>query len=137
MTLKSPKVTISKSPKTLFTFLSNIKHFRALMPEADLRMFEITDSDTLRFALRGMPEIELKEKSTTPYSDIVLETTGAEINALLTFHITESSDAYASDVQLVFSGSLNVMMTMMAKGPIRAFIETLVNNIPNAINTTV
>ena len=44
-----------------------------------------------------------------------------------------SLDQTKSQIQLLFSGDFNPMMTMMIKGPISKFIENLVNNIQKHI----
>ena len=61
MNLESPKVTLKKSAQNAFDFLSNVKNFEQLMPE-NISKFEVLGQDTFVFALKGMPEIELKKK---------------------------------------------------------------------------
>ena len=61
MNLESPKVTLNKSAQNAFDFLSNVKNFEQLMPE-NISKFEVLGQDTFVFALKGMPEIELKKK---------------------------------------------------------------------------
>lgn len=131
MTLESPKTTINKSTQEVFDFLSNVKNFEKLMPE-NISKFEVIDEDTFLFALKGMPEIILKKKETTPYSKIVLGAAGGKIDFSLIGNISEI-DANTSHVQLHFEGDFNPMMAMMIKGPISKFIETLVTNLPQAI----
>lgn len=133
MKLESPKVTVNKSTQDTFNFLSDVKNFENLMPE-NISKFEVLDNDKFLFALKGMPEIVLKKKETTPPNQIVLGAAGGKIDFSLTGNISEI-DATTSEVQLVFEGQFNAMMAMMIKGPISKFIETLASNMPNAINT--
>lgn len=133
MKLESPKVTVNKSAQDTFNFLSDVKNFENLMPE-NISKFEVLDNDKFLFALKGMPEIILKKKETTPPNQIVLGAAGGKIDFSLTGNISEI-DATTSEVQLVFEGQFNAMMAMMIKGPISKFIETLASNMPNAINT--
>lgn len=133
MKLESPKVTVNKSTQDTFDFLSDVKNFETLMPE-NISKFEVLDNDKFLFALKGMPEIVLKKKETTPPNQIVLGAAGGKIDFSLTGNISEI-DATTSEVQLVFEGEFNAMMAMMIKGPISKFIETLATNMPNAINT--
>lgn len=133
MKLESPKVTVNKSAQDTFNFLSDVKNFENLMPE-NISKFEVLDNDKFLFALKGMPEIVLKKKETTPPNQIVLGAAGGKIDFSLTGNISEI-DATTSEVQLVFEGQFNAMMAMMIKGPISKFIETLASNMPNAINT--
>lgn len=133
MKLESPKVTVNKSAQDTFNFLSDVKNFENLMPE-NISKFEVLDNDKFLFALKGMPEIVLKKKETTPPNQIVLGAAGGKIDFSLTGNISEI-DATTSEVQLIFEGQFNAMMAMMIKGPISKFIETLASNMPNAINT--
>jgi carbon monoxide dehydrogenase subunit G len=131
MNLESPKVNISKSPQDVFDFLSNIKNFESLMPES-ISKFEVLSEDTFLFALKGMPEITLKKKEVIAPNKIILGADGGKLDFSLVVTINPISEG-SSDVQLQFSGDFNPMMSMMIKGPIGKFIETLATNIPKAI----
>ncbi|WP_397363491.1 SRPBCC family protein [Olleya sp. R77988] len=133
MKLESPKVTLDKSAEDAFNFLSDVKNFKSLMPE-NISKFEVLDDDKFLFALKGMPEIILKKKESTPHNKIVLGAAGGKIDFSLTGSITET-EANKSEVKLTFEGQFNAMMAMMIKGPISKFIETLATNMPNAIST--
>ena len=71
MHLESPTSRIDKSKKDVFEFLADLGNFEKLMPES-IQTFEVLDSDTFRFALKGMPEIVLRRKEEIPYDRIVL-----------------------------------------------------------------
>ena len=131
MNLESPKVNLNKSAQNAFDFLSNVKNFEQLMPE-NISKFEVLGQDTFVFALKGMPKIELKKKEVIPPNKIVLGAAGGKLDFSLTGNINAISET-SSDVQLVFEGDFNPMMAMMIKGPISKFIETLVNNMANAV----
>lgn len=130
MHLESPKITAEKSAQEVFDFLSNVKNFEALMPE-NISKFEVLGEDTFLFALKGMPEIVLKKKEVVPPNKIVLGAAGGKIDFSLIGDIVEITPS-SSEVQLKFTGDFNPMMSMMIKGPINKFIETLATNIPNA-----
>src|SRR5690606_2675936 len=131
MNLESPKVSIPKSPQEVFDFLSNVKNFEGLMPE-NISKFEVISDDSFLFALKGMPEIMLKKKDVVPPNKIVLGAAGGKIDFSLTAIIDGNSES-SSNVQLLFNGDFNTMMSMMIKGPIGKFIETLASNMPKAI----
>lgn len=131
MNLESPQITVNKSQKVVYNFLTDIKNFQALMPE-NISKFEILGDDTFLFALKGMPEIVLKKKEVIPSEKITLGAAGGKIDFSLIGTIASVSDS-TSKVQLEFSGDFNPMMAMMIKGPITKFIETLATNIPHAI----
>ena len=58
MNLESPKVTVQKSSKEIFEYLSNVENFEHIMPK-NIDKFE-AGNESFLFALKGMPEIELK-----------------------------------------------------------------------------
>jgi len=131
MNLESPKVTIEKSQEDTFNFLSDIKNFEHLMPE-NISKFEVLNDDTFVFALKGMPEIELKKKEVIAPDKIVLGAAGGKLDFSLIGHIIEI-ESNKSEVQLHFEGDFNPMMAMMIKGPINKFLETLATNLPKAV----
>ena len=131
MNLKSPKVTVEKSQQDVFDFLSDVKNFESIMPE-NISKFEVLDEDKFLFALKGMPEIILKKKEMDAPNKIVLGAAGGKIDFSLTGTIVELEDN-KSEIQLSFNGDFNPMMSMMIKGPIGKFIETLATNMPKAV----
>jgi len=131
MILESPKVTIKKSSLEVFDFLNNVKNFEHLMPET-ISKFEVLGEDTFVFALKGMPEIELKIKEVIVPNKIILGSAGGKLDFSLTGRISEIN-ASSSQVQLTFEGDFNPMMAMMVKGPISKFMETLVTKMTTAV----
>ena len=106
MNLESEKTIVEKSAKDLFALLENVANFERLMPD-NISKFQMLSEQSFVFALKGMPEISLEKKSSTPSN------------------ITEVSNN-KSEVQLLFEGNFNPVMAMMVKTPISKFMETLV-----------
>lgn len=131
MKLESPKVTIEKTPEEIFNFLSDVKNFEKLMPE-NISKFELLDSDKFVFALKGMPEIVLKQKEALSPNKLVLGAAGGKLDFSLTANINAQTETQSS-VDLHFEGDFNPMMAMMIKGPIGKFIETLTTNLKSVI----
>ena len=130
MNLESPKIIVNKSSEEIYNFLIEVKNFEKLMPEG-ISKFNLISNREFLFALKGMPEITLVKKSETPFESVVLGSSG-KLEFSLKASIT-SLDQTKSQIQLLFSGDFNPMMTMMIKGPISKFIENLVNNIQKHI----
>ncbi len=126
MNLESPKTNVEKSAEYIFNALSDIKNFEKLMPE-NIAKFEVIDENCFEFGLKGMPEIKLVKKASTPNSEIILGAASSKLPFTLTAKIDAISEN-ATDVQLFFEGEFNAMMAMMVKGPITKFIETLASN---------
>ena len=130
MNLESPSKIIDKPAEEVYNFLMNIENFESLMPE-NTRFEKISDSRFL-FALKGMPEIVLDLKDSTPHSKVILGAASDKLPFTLTANIN-SIEAAKTEVDLAFEGQFNSMMSMMVKAPITKFIETLVSNMNGAI----
>lgn len=126
MNIEGNKVTIGKSQKEMFELLTDLKNFEKLMPE-NTQKFEV-DGDSFIFGLKGMPEIRLVLKEKTEYSNIVLGAASSKLDFELNADIKEIDDN-SSEVQLDFKGKFNMMMAMMVKKPLTAFIEALTINL--------
>jgi len=132
MNLESPKVSIEKSSQIVFDFLKDVKNFESLMP-VNISKFELINDEIFLFALSGMPEIMLKKKYLDSPNIIVLGAEGGKLDFSLTAYIKDISKN-ESEVYLNFKGDFNPMMTMMIKGPISKFIETLALNVSKNCN---
>lgn len=126
MNLESTKVTVEKSAEYLFTQLSDVKNYEKLMPE-NIAKFEVLGDDIFNFGLKGMPEIKLRLKEGVPFSKVNLAAASDKLPFTLIANIDVLSEN-SSQVKLDFVGDFNPMMTMMIKGPITKFIETLAEN---------
>ena len=124
MNLETQKTIVPKSAKDLFALLEKVETFERLMPD-NISKFEKLSDTSFVFALKGMPEIYLEKKSSTPSSQLVLGEAKGKIPFQLTANITEVSNN-ESEVQLLFEGNFNPVMAMMVKTPISKFMETLV-----------
>ncbi len=126
MKLETTKISVKKSQKELFEFLSDLKNFEQLMPEG-AEKFEV-DGDSFLFRLKGMPEIRLVLKEKTEFNQIVLGAASSKLPFTLTANINKIEEDTA-DAKLDFEGDFNPMMAMMIKNPLQKFINTLSNNI--------
>ena len=127
MHLESNKVTTGKSQQEMFEFLTNVKNYEQLMPESKEK-FEVKGEDRFLFGLKGMPEIQLEIKETIEPELVVLGSTSDKLNFMLNVHI-EAIEENKSAVMMEFDGKFNAMMSMMVKGPLQKFIDTLSENV--------
>lgn len=126
MNIQGNRVVVEKSQQETFEFLTDLKNFEQLMPES-IQKFEV-DGDSFIFGLKGMPEIRLVLKETTPYSNVTLGAASSKLDFELVADI-QAIDEDSSEVQLDFNGKFNMMMAMMVKKPLNSFIETLTDNL--------
>ncbi|MEW7292528.1 SRPBCC family protein [Aquimarina sp. 2304DJ70-9] len=127
MNLESPTVTVNKSAEEVFEFLTKVENFEQLMPESKQKFEKISDSRFL-FQLKGMPELVLDQKESTPSSQVVLGAASDKLPFTLKADIVDAGDGKSS-AKLTFDGEFNAMMAMMIKNPIQNFINTLSENI--------
>lgn len=111
----------------MFNFLTSVENYEQVMPE-NLEKFRVTGADSFLFSLKGMPEIELEIKETRKPELIVLGSTSDKLNFAIDL-VIEPAGENQSQVQLLFNGKFNAMMSMMVKGPLKKFINTLSQNI--------
>lgn len=129
MQLKSLISNSKLSTKNLFDKLSVIENFETLMPES-ISKFELIDSESFLFSIKGMPTFKLKIEEKLTSKKIVLKSVESKITFYLTGYIKESDDKN-STFQIEFKGQLNPMMEMMVKKPLQTFIDDLSKNVRN------
>lgn len=129
MELKSLISNSKLSAKNLFDKLSVIENFETLMPES-VSKFELIDSESFLFSIKGMPTFKLKIEEKLTSKKIVLKSVESKITFYLIGFIKESDDKN-STFQIEFKGQLNPMMEMMVKAPLQTFIDDLSKNIKN------
>jgi|TARA_B000000475_G_scaffold247444_1_gene221767 hypothetical protein len=131
MTLNSISNELKLSDQNLFYKLTDINNYEKIMPE-NISKFEIIDSNTLIFSLKGMPEIKLVFGEKISPSLITLNSSESKINFSLTAHINKIDESNCN-FSLEFNGDLNPMIQMMVKTPLQSFINDLSNNISKLV----
>lgn len=129
MNLESPVTVVEKTPEEIYNFLIKVENYERLMPD-NIQKFEILSDTRFLFALKGMPEIVLELKDKVPFNKVVLGAASDKLPFTLISEIKELTTG-SSEVQLLFEGEFNPMISMMIKSPIKKFIETLATNLQN------
>jgi len=121
--------TISKikiNDSLLFEKLCIIENFKKIMPE-NVSKFEILDSDTFIFSLKGMPAIKLVIVEKKAPSLITLNSSESKISFSLKAELKKIDDNNCT-FSIEFNGDLNPMIQMMVKTPLQSFINDLSAN---------
>lgn len=128
MQVKTPKVNFSKNQEQAFAFLSDMNNYRQLMPD-DTKSFEVHESGK-GFAVQigNLPKVGMKLKEAQAPNKLVFESPSSNFEYYLTINI-EAVDENSSTVDLDFDGKFNMMIEMMAKGPLTNFIQTISNKL--------
>lgn len=128
MKVNTNKVRFSKNQQEAYQFLVNMQNYEQLMP-ADTKSFEIHESGKgFTVGVGALPKVGMRLKETNEPSQIVFESPAPAFDYTLTINI-EAVDDNSSDIQLDFDGKFNMMIEMMAKGPLTSFINTISENI--------
>lgn len=124
MNVSTEKVKFSKNQEEAFEFLSDMNNYRQLMPD-DTKSFEIHESGN-GFAVQigSLPKVGMKLKEFTKPSQLIFESPSPNFEYYLKINI-EAVDENSSEIQLDFDGKFNMMIEMMAKGPLTNFINTI------------
>lgn len=124
MNVKTNKTRFSKNQQETFEFLSNMENYRQLMPD-DTKSFEVHESGK-GFAVQigSLPKVGMKLKEANEPSQLVFESPSPNFEYYLTIQI-DPVDESSSEVSLDFEGKFNMMIEMMAKGPLTNFINTI------------
>ncbi|RLZ07754.1 hypothetical protein [Faecalibacter macacae] len=128
MKVNTNKVRFSKNQKEAYDFLLDMQNYEQLMP-ADTKSFEIHESGKgFTVGVGALPKVGMRLKEMNEPSQIVFESPAPAFDYTLTINIDAVDDA-TSDVQLDFDGKFNMMIEMMAKGPLTSFIQTISENL--------
>ncbi len=122
MNLESPISTVQKSQKELFTFLTDLENFKAILPDS-LEEFSVRE-DSFKFQLKGMPAIRLAFDEKQEFDLIKLKATSDAFPVYLNCKINVLDDNQ-SEAQLFFEGEINAMMAMMLKKPLQKLLDGL------------
>lgn len=124
MNVSTEKVRFSKNQEEAFKYLSDMNNYRQLMPD-DTKSFEIHESGN-GFAVQigSLPKVGMKLKESTKPSQLIFESPSPNFEYYLKINI-EAIDENSSEIQLDFDGKFNMMIEMMAKGPLTNFINTI------------
>lgn len=124
MNVNINKTRFSKNQQEAFDFLSDMENYRELMPE-DTKSFDVHDSGK-GFAVQigSLPKVGMKLKESNEPNRLVFESPSPNFEYYLTIQIDPVDDE-SSDISLDFEGKFNMMIEMMAKGPLTNFINTI------------
>jgi hypothetical protein len=120
--IESEKITIHKSAKEIYSFLSNFNNFQRLMP---LQVINWESSkETCSFTIQGMTDLSMHMADRIPFSRITILPDGKppfdfELECLLE---TKGKDTLS---QLIFHADLNPFLSMVAVNPLKNFVNIL------------
>lgn len=118
----------ASSDKAVYDFLSDFNNFKDLIPADKVKNWEST-SDTCRFQADVVGDIGFKIIEKEPYK--LIKVTGDE-NSKFDFFFwvqLKPREGNGTWIKLTLHANINAMMQMMAKKPLKGFLDMLVDRI--------
>lgn len=121
MTVFESKTEISKPATEVYSFLSNINNHEQLMPE-NVTNWSST-ADEARFSIQNMGKLALKVSNRIePSTIIIVPAEQVPFGVELRWVLSDNADATTTAV-LTISADLNMMMKMLASGPLQKLTD--------------
>ncbi|MCD4680420.1 MAG: hypothetical protein K8S00_08540 [Bacteroidales bacterium] len=127
MTINSEPGIVNASDVDVFSFLTDFNNFQKLIPEQIINWQ--SNENSCSFTIKGMADLKMQIQEKTPHSKILIS---SEANLPLAFDLSweiNLLEGEKSQVQLVFEGKINPMISMMVKSPLQNFINVLVQKL--------
>jgi len=125
----SNKTIVNQSSEKIFNFLTNLNHFKSLLPD-QIKNWHSTEN-WCTFNIEGMTDLGFQIVEKIEYSTIKFKEYGkSPFPFILTVDInTISSDK--SQIELIFEADMNPMMKMMLKKPLTNLLNMMADKLNN------
>jgi carbon monoxide dehydrogenase subunit G len=120
MTIIESKVTIAKPVAEVYTFLEDLNNHQQLMP-ANIYNWSST-KDEARFTIQNMAKLALKIESKIENKELLI-VPFEEVPFKLDLKWTLEEQATETVAKLTISADLNMMMKMLASGPLQKLTD--------------
>ncbi len=123
-TIESSVADINRPAETIYNFLSDFNNFKSLMPPQVTNWK--SDTDSCSFSITGMADIGMRIVEKTPHSHIKIGSDGKNPFGFTLESMITSVDAGNCKSQLVMKADINPFMGAMVNGPLKKFLDMLV-----------
>lgn len=120
MTTFESSVSIAQPVEKVYAFLSDLNNHQQLMPE-NIYNWSST-ADEAKFTIQNMAKLALKVSSRVENAEIFIEPS-EEAPFALNMRWLVAPDVDGTTAKLVVSAELNMMMKMMASGPLQKLVD--------------
>jgi len=128
LTVESKKGIAKGSPEKVFNFLSDFRNFSSLLPPDRMKDLEISQ-ERVTFNLQGLGMVGLEIRDKKPNSELTITAT-EDSSADFTFTVSiREADKDLSEVMLNLKANLNMFLEMMAKSPLKQFVDMMVDKL--------
>ncbi|WP_017259072.1 SRPBCC family protein [Pedobacter arcticus] len=120
MTTFESSVSIAQPIEKVYAFLSDLNNHQQLMPE-NIYNWSST-ADEAKFTIQNMAKLALKVSSRVENSEISIDPS-EEAPFALNMKWLVVTDVNGTTAKLIVSAELNMMMKMMASGPLQKLVD--------------
>lgn len=130
MTVFESKVLLNQPISKVYAFLEDLNNHEGLMPE-NVYNWSST-KDEARFTIQNMAKLALKIDSRTENKEVlIVPAEEAPIALNLKWTLTDNGDT--TEAKLTISAELNMMMKMLASGPLQKLTDYQTNALAGKI----
>jgi carbon monoxide dehydrogenase subunit G len=130
MTIFESNTTIAQPIEKVYAFLSDLNHHEQLMPENIYNWNSTTDE--ARFTIQNMAKLALKVSSRVENEEILI-VPAEEAPFALDMKWTLTKNGAETNAKLTVSADLNMMMKMLASGPLQKLVDHQTAALQNAL----
>jgi carbon monoxide dehydrogenase subunit G len=131
MTVFTSKVSISKPANVIYQFLADMNNHRKLMPD-NISDWTSTTNEA-RFNIQNMASLALKIDTLIENKQVkIVPFEKPPFNLDLTWEIAEVGSG--TDVVFTINADLNMMLKMLASGPLQKLADHETANLANILN---
>lgn len=121
MTIIESKVTVKKPVSDVYLFLADLNNHQQLMPE-NIYNWSSTE-DEAKFTIQNMAKLALKISSRTKNKQIIaIPSEETPFGLELKWSVIDNNDG-TTQVIYTISAELNMMMKMLAAGPLQKLVD--------------
>ncbi len=128
----SPK-TVKAGRQPVHRYLSDIRNLQTLVPDGKVRNLEV-EGDSCRFTIDGIGEVGVRKAKVISDDRIRFESEGSRpFRFDLEIELNEMPGGN-TEMRLVLSADLNMMMKMMARKPLQEGVEMVASLLSEELN---
>jgi len=119
MTTFQSKITINRPVDEVYNFLADLNNHQQLMPE---NIYNWSSArDTANFTIKNMAKLGVKVSKRIENNEIIIIPEDAPFDLEMKWQLSSSNNG--TDVLYTVTADLNMMMKMLASGPLQKLVD--------------
>lgn len=131
--IESEKVTVSSPVSKVYSYLLDMNNILPLLPEEKVENWK-GEIESCSFTIKGLAGIGMKRESSEENKKITIISHGKNpFDFTLNIHFENISET-ETIAHIEFDANMNMMIEMMAKGPLTNLFNIMANNLKKQLN---